>query len=377
MQKTATYKQYLRTVGSLSNLFSHSTKPYLYYRLAENLYIKAYDAQDVTRSDVAVDAILDNVGVGLKTYVGHNGGTSFQKIAEFNKQRAVLESIKADSSELEFLKRIAYLRNERIQLVKNTYGVDSFIYHSVVRDNYMFSIHETQMSTIEPSSIKIVDSNQTGITFKDNSGEYKFNYSKSTLYKKFYENTPLYSFTVEILKNPLELLLSGLGQKLVGEKSVSQSIILPLYSTKSGASYGQVPVHSGLNLWNAGGRPRSHKEVYIPIPAWVHAVFPGFLPPQDTPFEISLPDGKIINVKVCQEGGKALMSNPNSELGDWLIDKVLAIKPGQIVTREMLIDKNVDSVEILKSENTYSLNFKATDTYEEFAKEFKDSLKNG
>ena len=33
---------------------------------------------------------------------------------------------------------------------------------------------------------------------------------------------------------------------------------------------------SGLNQWNAGGRPRHSDEVYIPIPSEIHKNFQGF-----------------------------------------------------------------------------------------------------
>jgi hypothetical protein len=32
-----------------------------------------------------------------------------------------------------------------------------------------------------------------------------------------------------------------------------------------------------------------------------------------------LPNGQKLNVKICQQGGKALMSSPNSDLGVWLM----------------------------------------------------------
>lgn len=42
LENKANYEDYLKTVGSLSNLFSESNVPYLYYRLAEKVFCKAF-----------------------------------------------------------------------------------------------------------------------------------------------------------------------------------------------------------------------------------------------------------------------------------------------------------------------------------------------
>ncbi len=56
IQKREQYKKDLQIVGSLSNLFSDSTTPYLYYRIAEKMFCKAFNAQDLSRGDVSYDA---------------------------------------------------------------------------------------------------------------------------------------------------------------------------------------------------------------------------------------------------------------------------------------------------------------------------------
>ena len=62
------YEKFLKIVGSLSNLFSESQIPYLYYRVAEKIFCKAFDAEDLSRSDVSADAKKQNLGIGLKTF---------------------------------------------------------------------------------------------------------------------------------------------------------------------------------------------------------------------------------------------------------------------------------------------------------------------
>ena len=55
-EQKAEYEKFLRTVGCLSNLFSDSDVPYLYYRVAEKMFCRAFEAEDLSRSDVSADA---------------------------------------------------------------------------------------------------------------------------------------------------------------------------------------------------------------------------------------------------------------------------------------------------------------------------------
>ena len=147
-------------------------------------------------------------------------------------------------------------------------------------------------------------------------------------------------------------------------KAYDAMVYLPLYSERGDR---HIPEKSGLNQWNAGGRSRNEKEVYIPIPLWIHREYENFFPPKDTPFELKLPNGEIISAKVCQQGGKALMSNPNSKLGEWLLDEVLKVNSGELVTMEMLDEMGIDSVEVRKVNDTFfEIDFKETGTYDDF-----------
>ena len=44
------YQNFLKIVGCLSNLFSDSEVPYLYYRIAEKIFCRAFNADDLSRS---------------------------------------------------------------------------------------------------------------------------------------------------------------------------------------------------------------------------------------------------------------------------------------------------------------------------------------
>lgn len=53
------------------------------------------------------------------------------------------------------------------------------------------------------------------------------------------------------------------------------------------------------------------------------------------------------------------MSNPNTALGKWLLDEVLKLNDGELVTYDLLEKIGVDSVEIVKmKEGIFSIDFK-------------------
>jgi len=366
------YISQLKLIGSLSKLFSESNKPYLYYRIAENIYSKTLNASNVGRSDIAIDAVIGKTGVGLKTFTGHPNKLSYQKIAEFNSHRPELESILTNSNPKKFVVRLSELRNGRLDLAINLHKLDNLIYHLVVRDEHKFSIVEETMHHIDISTIKNIKNTNKRVTFSDKNGTYKFVKSKSTLYKQFNESNPSYSFSVDVLDDPIDSLykiLSSFSEKEGEAPETYESIILPLYSTRPGKDYGEVLDKSGLNLWNAAGRKRNRFEVYIPVPSWIHASYNGFFPKKDTTFKAILPDNKIISMKICQEGGKALMSNPNSELGKWLITEILKIPERTLITKKMLGEAGIDSVEVTKKDATYHLELKSIGSFESFKEE--------
>lgn len=122
---------------------------------------------------------------------------------------------------------------------------------------------------------------------------------------------------------------------------------------------------SGLNQWNARGRKRDVGEIYLPIP--IHNEFPNFFPKRDEHFKLKIPTGEIFEVKVCQENSKALMTNPNKALSDWLLRKVLKLKEGELATIEKLDRLGFDSVIIIKEDNkNFKIDIMKTNSYISF-----------
>lgn len=365
------YKKLLKVLGSLSNLFSDSKTPYLNYRISENLFCKSFNAKNLSRSDVSADASKGEIGIGLKTFIEGNGNT-FQKVAEFNRDRKLYEG----ANTKEIVLTVSQLRNKRIEATKRIHKLDQIIYHCVTRKPNKMGFYEVNMDLVQEDSINSIVGDKNTIKFTDGLNDYSFNLSKSTLYKRFTTPNDIQEIDIQVLSDPfdtLENLLQGniTTDDLIFEsiKNEEEHVFLPLYSDKSK----KVEERSGLNQWNAQGRLRDPNEIYIPIPLWIHREYPDFFPPRDEPFDLILPDGTTMSAKVCQSNGKALMSNPNKALGKWLLRDVLNLREKELLTNETLNEIGLDSVVIYKiGKSKYEINFTKTGTFESFKKEASD-----
>lgn len=351
------YKEELKLVASLSNLYSDSEAPLIYYRATENIYCECFKAVNVSRTDCTADAILGRIGIGIKTFLTNKNN---QKIAEFNKQLPLY----SDLAGIELVKKIAELRNERIAFACRLYCLSQMIYHCVVRGPNKIEIFEEPLLPIDISSLEILLESDKKIVFKDKYEVYEFYFAKSTLFKQFKLNDLVLSANVKILDNPMDQLRALLEniEKHDLNRDVhyvknqdEETLIIPLYSIKRGQRF--VGEKSGLNQWNAGGRKRDENEVYIPYPARIRKECQTFFPNREVKWEMKLPDGNIISMKVCQQGGKALMSDPNKVLGKWLLRDVLGLKPREVLTYKKLLQIGIDSVVITKRYGLFSIDF--------------------
>lgn len=374
------YTDLLKMMGLLSNLFAESKNPFLYYRAMENIFCKAFNADNLSRSDVSADAGKNGIGIGLKTFLQNNGNT-FQKIAEFNKESYLLR----DLTGTDLVRMVSEMRNQRIESTMRICNLYDMMYHLVTRSNKYMAIYEEHMDLININNIKITQTNNTTIHFTDSLHDYSFSLSKSTLLKRFdtTDKRKIFGFDVEVLADPYDFLLNikngkisktELNATLNDSDDFIDYIVLPLYSPRTK----QVEEKSGLNQWNAGGRPRSENEVYISIPSWIHQKKKDFFTynsdeNKTNPFDVKLPNGKIISMRVAQQKGKALMSNPNSALGEWILRDILELKPKVLVTKEILDMIGIDSVKLSKTgDGRYYLDFLKSGSYEEFEEENKE-----
>lgn len=376
------YFEILQFLSSISGLFSDNVVPYLDYRLAENAFCKFFNASNEARSCTAYDAKLQGIGIGIKTFI-LKGDQSPEKIAEFNKLKSKLDPLHG----IDLARKLGEFRNERIQFADNSYGTSHRIYHIVGRDKGLLRIFNTSYDYIDIENITISKYNDVGLWFDDGINEYSFNRSKSVLMKRFQVNSADYvDVPVEILPDPLSVLRDMLKKSIVSKETGiltppaityikgTDYVILPLYSERGGRN---VAPKSGLNQWNAGGRKRDPNEVYIPIPKAIHNNYPNFFPPRDEHFSLELPDGSVLSAKVCQDGGKALMSTHNADLGLWLLRKVLQKPEGEIITIDDLDRVGIDSVRIInkhkyddEGKKVYAISFASSyESYSEFSEE--------
>lgn len=367
------YFELLKLMASLSNLFSDRLIPFIHYRITENLFCRYYQAENLSRSDTAYDAKIEKFGIGIKTFTLENDADfSEEKIAEFNSSSSEWKSSKG----YELAYKIAEARNKRIQLGRDLYAISNGCYHIIGRSRGKLSVFNSEYSFLDLSNIHVIKESEKSIQFDDGKDLYTYNRSKSTLFKKFAlpkNAKDRQDIPVSIIEDPYKILKKLIDvkeyrgtkmdaltdiKKLTGEiipqkelKLGEDFVILKLFSEKRN----EVPPKSGLNQWNAGGRNRDFDEVYIPIPSLIHKNYPDFFPSREIPFTLHLPDGSKMSAKICQDNGKALMSNPNKELGKWLLRKILKLKEGELLTMEKLEQAGFDSVIVFKID---SFNFK-------------------
>lgn len=410
-EKRDEYIKFLEVFGALSGLFkdteagSSADKPYLYYRNHEQLFARVFDVEDLTRKDSAFDAIAKmgkkRIGVGLKTWI-HSRDKTFQKVAEFNKVAPTeIRPLIDKGTPLDVVKKVALLRNKRIQLDQRTYNTTYTIYHNITRDSNVMNIVECNYDLIDLDSIKIISVNDSkGIfNFKDKNKKYKFYVSKSVLLQEFdaSEEAIVTKIPITQYKDPFDLLsyihvtnssvnkLAPIKEKIEDPK---KTIYLPIYSDSSM----KVEEKSGFNAWNAApkikgsNKPRPDFEAYIPIPIWIHHIFPHFfgfnaLDKEERNaakgFELQLPDDRIITAIVTQDNGKGLQTNPQSILGKWILHDVFGLEARQLLTLDMLNELGVDSVKVTKvSDTKFKIDLADTYAFEQWKLGLKIQIEN-
>lgn len=398
------YSELLKAVGSLSSLFSENTdNVYFVSRFIEKLYVYASGAEDLSRLDNSFDALIrsSNKGVGVKTFgVSNINSVKSEKVAELTAHASSGEFRNLSHEDL--AQKVAKIRNDKITSDSNEYGIDlsSSIYHCLIRTQSGALVHEESYPLINLDQIHPTNSSGTKVSsydtksfpyFTDGQGFYTFNTSKNTLFKKFDiskgNNSPL--IELETVENIFEEIIrwarsresgavpapiQNLEYLITPKKPIRPFVVLPLYSSE--AKGPKVYPKSGINQWNAGGRKRKFGEAYIPVPSSIHEDNPEFFPSRDTTFQLKLPNGKTVLASICQDGGKALMSNPNDELCEWLfrtIDinfeqtKIQRMAQSIPYTFEDLENIGKDSVRVFKNEDgSFEIEFMTVGSYEKF-----------
>mgnify|MGYP004471280291 FL=1 len=416
-EKQEKYIKRLTALGVLSGLFKeldgkNGRKPYLHYRNHEISFIDSFEVQGITRKDSAFDAIVrvgdKTIGVGLKTWV-HNSDSSIQKVAEFNKKSGELRQLFEAGKDVDLVHRVAELRNSRIDDDKRLYETDLDIYHVITRDTNCFYITEFPYEKIDINNIKDIHKRGSSISFNDGKNDYIFNMSKSTLFKRFdaSENERILSVKIDIHDDPFYILENIFNSEpssnekdcsvmpplhddntyLVDEKSTFDTsldlktpqnlpitpsfdksdnfIMLPLYNDDTYDVNEKSAFNASLASPKTKGsnNPRPEYEAYAQIPTYIHQLYPNFFgfnaldddARSNSSFNLHFPNGKIIPAKITQDRGKGLQTNPQSELGKWLLFNIFGLKEYEMLTRDIIDEKEIDSIKITKIDNN---NFK-------------------
>lgn len=367
IENNGNYLKLLSAVSKISGLFSESSVPFINYRVAENIFCKSFNAGNLSRSDTAFDANFNSIGIGLKTFVC-GGNSSTEKVAEFNSLSRVLKEFKGEELAL----KLAEFRNDRIDLANRLYDINSSLYHIVARKEKELFLYETDYNIIDVNNIHSIKDNKASLQFEDGQNLYSFNYSKSTLFRKFIIPQEAFRLPIDIIEDPYSLLLELFEEnknlKTATDKLIKGEnyVVLPLYGIRKKEKY--IFERSGLNQWNANGRERNFGEIYIPIPVEIHRKYPNFFPNRDQDFNLQIPTGEVYTAKVCQENSKALMTNPNRALSDWLLRRVLQLAEGELATIEKLDKLGFDSVIITKEkEDSFKIDIMKTNAFVEFS----------
>jgi hypothetical protein len=397
LEKTG-YLDDLALAAALSPLFSESKTPFIHSRLAERLFCMVSGNHDLARQDLSYDAkSTGGIGVGVKTFVSNSASASkVEKVAEFT-AFATKGAFNGLSGEALALK-VSHLRNARVasDAAETEISIENSYYHCVVRVPNGIYLLEQPYSQVSVGSLKPTDKFGREVTtfadsghvyFNDGSSDYAYNVAKNVLYKRF---SPTQSFASAVihtkfdadlpslllkLKNSNLLTISSVNERVSVEEpeNAEEFVILPLYSPRTRT----VASASGINQWNAAGRIRTFGEAYIPVPRAVHDLAPGFFPERDQPFRLRLPNGEVIVAKICQDGSKALMANPNTDLCKWLfatIDGSFEISETRLVESRPYVYSDLeligkDSVKVTKVSGQqwdFEIQSASLGSYEEF-----------
>lgn len=412
------YKNYLKIYGALSNLFRQKKGdpiPYLDSKFQETLFAKSFNCENVDIGNTPHDvmAVVNNkrIGIGIKTWM--NSKTSFQKVMQLKAYRNDFAHLFISDQYHELAFEISRVKNERLNIDYKRLALSEFenIYHYITRDRGRFVVQECSYPLVDLNKIKVIDNNNSSLTWTDGIKTYKYTYSDCQIWQQFglSENgrsTILDEIEIEIFDDPFKFLLNAYenlktpSTRLHNKEDIEE-VYLPLYSYKTK----EVEQKSGLNAWNSAPKSKTAlqrplNEIYIPIPREFHIKYPNFFVPniiefeqkqnylqsinkprEEIQFRIHLPNGKNIPGRLTQSGYKAFQSGSLSEresngkligqsaLGQWLLVDVLGLQNREVVTRDWLRKKGIDSIKLWRRKNDFKniyLDFAPFGAFEKF-----------
>lgn len=395
-QQREEYIKFLKSYGALSKLFRQKKEnliPHLDPKFQETVYAMVFKSENVDISNTPHDILSifgeNRIGIGLKTWM--NSKASYQKVMQLKQYKDEINEFNNQGDKEELAHKISSIKNERLLQDYNRLNLTKTenIYHYITRDENKFIIQESSYPLVDLDNLNNFKLNNKSFFWSDGLKEYKYTFGDSQIFMKFDsandDTIILEQFNVKIINNPFDFLLDSYDTltklKPLSKKQIEVAY-LPFYSYRSK----KVEIKSGLNSWNSESKnkgsdtPRPDREIYIPIPIEFHRKNPNFftndmmenikqrelikkynkenqnqkIPYSDVKFTIVLPSKKEIAGRITQDGMKGFQSGGElkgvkygqSDLGNWLLNEVLDLKVGDIVTKEWLEKKGTDSLKI-------------------------------
>lgn len=390
------YENYLKMYGALSGMFNQKSSetgaPYLDSKFQETIYSKSFESEDVdignTPHDIKSSFGNENVGIGIKTWL--NSNPSYQKVMQIKRNQNDINPYIKESTKEELAYQIAKIKNDRLQTDYKRLGLksDSNIYHYITRDKGLLSLQETSYPLINMNTLKPGKLTDKSFSFSDNEKDYRYTFGDSQIFMRFDKSNSnthlLKKIKIDIIADPFKFLSDSFkrdksGIYLPEDNIKTKYLYLPLYSYANR----DVPKSSGLNAWNGSPKtsgstkPRPKGEAYIPIPKELWNKCPNWVDKnidmrdykgykQKTgkssyPINLHMPDGQIFEAIFSQSNFKSLQTNPQSILGNWILNVLGITNPqrevynkdaSNIVTYELLKKKGFDSVKLWHKDPT-------------------------
>lgn len=390
-EQRQTYKDYLKMYGALSAMFNQKSSetgaPYLDSKFQETIYARSFNSEDVdignTPHDIRSTFGHEKIGIGIKTWLSSKG--SYQKVMQLKKYKTDIDQYIDDSMKEQLAYKIADIKNNRLITDYKRLGLsDNNIYHYATRDEGKIILSETSYPLININNLEPGVLTNKSFSFNDGYKDYKYTFGDSQIWMRFgkdqSDTTLLDQIDIDILNDPFKFMRDAFqtyrkdGEVYVPDNHVvCDYLYLPLYSYKTK----EVPRRSGLNAWNGVPKTkgsltlRPKGEAYIPIPKQLWAKKPYWVDPNldmrnysdykhrtgnnSYPINLHMPDGKIFKALFAQQGFKGLQTNPQSILGNWILN-VLGINNPQrerydidaenVVTMDLLHKIGYDSVKL-------------------------------
>lgn len=398
LEQRKNYEEFLIMYGRLSAMFNQKSSetgaPYLDSKFQETIYARSFDSRDVDTGNTPHDILSilndEKYGIGIKTWL--NSNPSYQKVMQLKSFKDEIDPFikkckdesnltKRKENEEYLARKLSEIKNKKLTRDYDRLGLveKNNYYHYVTRDEGKLVIQETTYPLVNINKIRNTVLNDKSFEWEDDNKKYKYTFGDSQIWMKFGENgdhTINDEIKVSILKDPFSFLRNAFNDDkgVLVKNKFQDALYLPLFSDRDK----KVQEKSGLNTFftkpktKGSKKARDFYEAYISIPKFIWNENPYWLGnsinltdsksyenkingKKSIQIMLHLPDGNTMKAIICQQGFKALQTNPQNILGKWLIRDILGFdreqesenhEPIHQITMEDLEKIGIGSVKI-------------------------------